>query len=864
LRGISGATAVERLRLFGPNRLVEKPPRSGMEMFLGQFASFPVALLAGAAGLSILTGGLADAALIAVVVLANAGIGYATESGTERVINSLKSLVTPTAMVVRDGLSADVDSVEIVPGDLLELRPGSIVAADARVVETDRLSIDESALTGESHPVEKNPVALVGPLSLSERRNMAFMGTLVLGGRGRGVVVGTGMHTELGRIQALVGETATPATPMETELRRVGDQLVLIATGICGLVFLVGLFRGQGLLPMISSAISLTVAAVPEGLPTVATTTLAVGVNAMQRRRALVRRLDAVDTIGAVSTFCFDKTGTITLNRMTVGSMLVGVERFERGPSGFHAAAGGKSRAGLEGLRRLLAAAVLCSEAQIEAGPGGPVFRGSPTETAILSAAAECGVDIAAVRAAHPVLEISLRAENRNTVATLHRAPGGSALVAVKGSPPEVLDRCATVLVQGKTVSLDDETRARIEQENDRMAGEALRVLGVASGRHDPASDANGATLTWLGLVGMADPVRPGVASVIERFHRAGIRTVMITGDQSPTAYAIGRELGLAGDRSLEILDSTRLDSIDPELLRALAAKVDVFARVSPAHKLQIVQALQASGEVVAMTGDGVNDGPALKAADVGIAMGAAGTDAAREIADIVLEDDELATMVDAVGQGRAITGNIRKTLRFLLATNLSEIIVMFAALSAGLGPPLSPMQLLWINLISDIFPGLALAQDPPEGDLMERPPAAPPAPLLSGGDYRRILGESSILAAASLGAFGYGVARYGPGARAGTLAFLSLSAAQLLHSLTCRSKTHRALPGGGLAPNPHLRVALAGSFGLLGLAALLPGLRRIVGIAPIGLADAVVVAGSSLWPWLVLEGAKRPKGDRP
>jgi Ca2+-transporting ATPase len=518
-----------------------------------------------------------------------------------------------------------------------------------------------------------------------------------------------------------------------------------------------------------------------------------------------------------------------------------------------------------EDLRRLLVAATLCSEAQVEAGPGGATFRGSPTETAILRAAADSGVDVAAVRAAHPLLDISLRAENRNTVTTLHRAPGGGTLAAVKGSPPEVVARCGSMLLRGETVALDDEGRGRIEQENDRMAGKGLRVLGVATGRLPPGAAADSGGLTWLGLVGMADPVRTGAPAVIERFHRAGIRTVMITGDQSPTAFAIGRELGLAGDRSLEILDSTRLDRIDPELLRALAAKVDVYSRVSPAHKLQIVQALQAAGGVVAMTGDGVNDGPALKAADVGIAMGGAGgTDAAREIADIVLEDDDLAAMVDAVRQGRAITGNIAKALRFLLATNLSEIIVMFAALTAGLGQPLSPMQLLWINLISDIFPGLALAQDPPEDDVMERPPAARHAPLLSGVDYRRILGESALLAAAGLGAFGYGVARYGPGAQASTLAFLSLSSAQLLHALTCRSKTRSVLHGGGLAPNPLLRAALVGSFGLLGLGALLPGLRGALGIAPIGLADVAVVAGSSLWPWLVLEGAKRSKGVRP
>ncbi|MCS6926753.1 MAG: HAD-IC family P-type ATPase, partial [Candidatus Binatia bacterium] len=413
-----------------------------------------------------------------------------------------------------------------------------------------------------------------------------------------------------------------------------------------------------------------------------------------------------------------------------------------------------------------------------------------------------------------------------------------------------------------------DDDRFLLETENERMAGEALRVLGVAYAERDSAEDqSDGDALTWLGLIGMVDPIRTGVQETIRAFHQAGITTVMITGDQSPTAYAIGKELNLSNDGQLEILDSTHLVQLDPAVLTALAQKVHVFARVSPAHKLQIVQALQRAGKVVAMTGDGINDGPALKAADIGIAMGHTGTDVAREVADVVLEDDDLETMIVAIRQGRTIYHNLRKSLRFLLATNLSELIVTCTALAAGLGQPLNPMQLLWINLISDVAPGLALALEPPEPEVMQQPPRDPSQALIQPEDVRRIAFESAMLSAGALGAYGYGLLQGGPGPRASSLAFLSLTTGQLLHAVTARSETHSVFSPDPLPANPYLTLALGGSFALQLLTLLLPGLRTLLGITPISVADAVVVAGSVLIPFTVNELTKphtsSPAGSR-
>lgn len=856
--GLTATRAQEHLGRYGPNLLPEAAPRSAFGIFVGQFKSLPVALLGASAAVSLATGGLADAAVILGVVFINAVIGYVTESQAEKTIKSLTGPMHPTALVVRDGTLQGIPVEQIVIGDLLALAPGSYIAADARLLEARHLSVDESSLTGESLPVNKSSASLPSKdIPLADRVNMVYMGTQVTGGQGLAVVVATGAASEIGRIQILVGEAQSPETPMERQLRTLGNQMVLVSVAVCAGVFFVGLLRGYGLLQMLKTAISLAVAAVPEGLPTVATTTLALGIGRMRNQKVLIRQLEAVETLGAVQVICLDKTGTLTLNRMSVVALHSGLRRVVVTNGRFLAEGRPVLPSEQDELLRLIHVAVLCNETEIDGDAGAQVLNGSATENALVHMALAAEVDVTSLRRRYPRLRMDYRAENRLYMSSVHAFDESRRLVAVKGNPAEVLALSRWHLRDGAQFELTGETRRTILDENERMAGEALRVLGLAYavGPDEPAAlDGN---LVWLGLVGMADPIREGVPALIEEFHRAGIDTVMITGDQNPTAHAIGRALHLSGNDHLEIIDSTHLEQVDREVLKGIAQRVHVFARVSPSHKLQIVQALQNAGRVVAMTGDGINDGPALKAADIGIAMGRAGTDTARAVAGVVLEDDNLETLIVAVSQGRTIYNNIRKSIRFLLSTNLSEIAVMFTAIATGMGQPLNPMQLLWINLITDIFPALALALEPPEPDVLRRPPRDPHAPIVETADFKRLAFEATTLSAGTLAAYGYGLARYGAGPQAGALAFMGLTSAQLLHALSCRSERHGLFGRERLPPNPYLTAAIGGSFAIQAGAAVVPGLRQFLGIGPIGLIDGAVIGAGALLPFLINESTK-------
>ena len=870
--GLSTGGQQERLKRFGPNILPESVPRSGWSILAEQFMSLPVALLGAAAVISVATGGLADAMVIMSVVGINAVIGYATESGSERTIHSLKNLVRPSALVLRDGQVCIVGVEAVVPGDLLVLRPGSYIAADARLVEAQYLSVDESALTGESMPAGKTHDALDDPdLPLADRINMVFMGTLVTGGQGLAIVTATGGFTQMGQIQTMVGEARAPSTPMEQQLDHMGTQLALISGAVCGGVFFMGLIRGYGFLQMLKSSISLAVAAVPEGLPAVATTTLALGIRNMRRQNVLVRRLEAIETLGSVQTICLDKTGTLTLNRMSATEIFVGMEGMRVWDGKFLSEAGYQNPYLCEELLKLLHVSVLCNESEIFGSEGQVSFSGSSTENALLNMALTAGVSIVQLRQSFPLLKIVHRSETRNMMLTVHAtAEGPAKVIAVKGSPPEVLALCTWHIKDGAKLPLLEEDREAILAANEEMAGRALRVLGCAYAMAENGvsigdnGDIEINDLMWLGIVGMKDPVRPGVKQLIGEFHGAGIDTIMITGDQSATAYAVGKELNLSAGKDLEILDSRHLSDMPPDVFKALSKSLHVFARVSPAHKLEIVRVLQETGRVVAMTGDGINDGPALKAAGIGIAMGHTGTDVAREVADVVLEDDNLETMVVAISQGRTVYNNIRKSVHFLLSTNMSEIIVMFTCISAGLGEPLTAMQLLWINLISDIFPGLALALEAPEPDILSRPPRDPKEQILQPAALKKMVRESAVISAGSLGAFGYGLLRYGRGPQANTLAFLSLTVGQLLHALSCRSETKTIFDRGKLPPNRYLTGALVGSFALQGVAMVTPGMRRLLSISPLGVMDGLVAAGGAVLPLLANEAIKKTTRGAP
>jgi Ca2+-transporting ATPase len=863
--GLQERVAVDRLAACGPNLLPELERRSGWTILLEQFDSLPTILLLAAAGISFFTGGLGDALAISGVLAINAAIGFFTESQSENAIRSLKRIVQPTAAVTREGKLRQVPSERVVPGDIIELKPGTYVCADARVIQAEHLTVDESALTGESLPVTKSPQTLTDAgLALAERRNMLYMGTLITGGSGLAMVVATGARTELGLIHRLAGEAESPDTPMERQLARVGRQLVLACTGICGVILGIGLLRGYGLLQMLETAISLAVASVPEGLPAVAATTLALGILKMRRHGVIIRKLEAVETLGCVQTVCLDKTGTLTLNRMEVQTVHNGGHRLEL-RNGQFLERGRPIPIDLT-LRKLADICVLCSETVIERKAGNYEFSGSPTENALVELAVRTGIDPIATRLRYPVTQIIGRSEDRNFMCSLHEVAHdgsgsfqGPSLLAVKGSPSEVLAMCRWQMRNGRRVPLNDAGRSSIIGENDQMAAEALRVLGIAYRelkkveRHAPVER----DLVWLGLVAMTDPIRNGVGDAIRAFHRAGIDTVMITGDQPLTASAIGTTLALSRNGPLKVYEVNRLADLEEIRAQDISQHAQIFARVSPANKLQIVQALQRAGKVVAMTGDGINDSPALRAADIGIAMGTTGTDAARDVADVVLENDDLQTMLVAIGEGRSIYSNIQKSLHFLLATNFSEIIVMFVGLAAGLGHPLNAMQLLWINLISDIMPGLALALEPPEPDVMSAAPRDPKEPVLKDSDFGRIVAESAALSGGALAVYGYGLARYGMGAQASTLAFTCLTSGQLLHALSCRSSTHSVLGRGALPSNHYLTAALAGSYGLQALAFLIPGLRNLLGLTAIGPADAVIVTAGAVLPFLGNETIK-------
>jgi Ca2+-transporting ATPase len=825
--GLSSEQAAQRLDRFGANALPVPRRKSTLEILRDHLGSTPVLLLGGAAALSLATGALIDAAVILTVVGLNAAIGYVTERRVERILTSLQRVGVPQALVRRDGRTALVRATTLVPGDIVVLRAGDDVSADLRVLAADGLGIDESSLTGESVPVLKSAHAPCDQAAaLGDRLTMVYAGTSVVEGSGVGVVVETGARTELGQVRTLVAESATPSTPLERQLDVMGRKLVGVSLGFCGAALALGILRGMPGLEMIRIAVSLAVAAVPEGLPAVATTTLALGTQRLLKQRTLVRRLAAVEALGAVTVICADKTGTITENRMAVAGWHLAGQDYPPPGSG----------ADVDGvLGRALTIGVLCNDAELD--PVNGEVHGSSTEGALLLAAREAGIDARALRARYPLLGSRPRLDGDHWMGTTH-ADGARRLTLVKGAPESVLARSTAWLDGAIEQPLDARVAARIAGHGARVAARGLRVLGLAYRTLDATGEPSYDGLVWVGLVAMTDPVRPGAREAIAACRHAGIRTVILTGDHPATAAAVGRELGLGQSGAVRVVEAAALAGLDEGALTRLVLDADVFARVSPADKHQIVRALQASGAVVAMTGDGINDAAALRAADIGVAMGAGGADVARDVADVVLLDDDFAGFVHAVEQGRTIHGNIGKSLRFLLSTNFSEILVTLAALAAGRGAPLSPVQLLWINLLSDVLPALALAVEPPEPDVMAQPPRDPAQPLLPPQTLGAIAGDAAVLSAATLGVHAIALARGGP--RVGTMAFSALTAAQLGNALTLRTRGGR--PG-------ILLGVVGGSVALHVLAMTAPPLRRLLGTSPLSWSDWGVVAAGAAAP---------------
>jgi Ca2+-transporting ATPase len=863
--GLSAEGITERIRRHGKNTLPGAEPASALGTFVDQFRSLPVALLAGGAALSFLTAGAAEAFVILGVVGLNAVIGFIFERRAETTIQSLRSLARPPAWVFRDGAVQSIDAEQVVPGDILVLKRGALVPADGRIIEADRLRLNEAVLTGESMPVPKQAEVLLDlETPVAERLNMVYRGTLVSGGGGLAVAVATGKSTELGRIHGLVQLAEPHATPLERTLDHLTRQIVVISGCVCGLSFLVGFLQGYGLLEILKASLSLAVAAIPEGLPTITTTTLALGIRNMRRHRVMIRRIEAVEALGSVQILCFDKTGTVTLNQVTVISIHAGMRRIDVSDANLTSDGVPLHPLECEELVRLMRVGVLCSDSDVRRGEDGLVLNGPPIDNALLNLAIRAGLDVLEVRRGHPVVSVRRGSAHRKYMMSIHLSVGvgadGVGLITVKGKPSAVLARCRWQIKEGRTQPLEEEDRRQIEIEMDRLTANAMRIVGLAyrevdSPRNLPEQDPS--DLTWLGMVGLADPIRPGAKDLIRAFHQAGIATVMITGDRTATAYSIARELGLAGRDQIEILDSTHLRNLEPEVLSGLTERVHVFARLSPAEKRQIVLALQRRGKVVAMTGDGVNDTPALKAADIGIAMGKSGTVLAREVADVILEDDRLETMIIAVRQGRTLYDNIRKSTRYLLAATLGETLVRFAGIALNFGPS---TPFLWVN---PVFPALALALEPPEPDVLKRPPRPSQQPIIGPDDLKRIAFEGGIMSLGAMGAYGYGLARYGPGAQAGTLAFMGLSAAQLLHALTSRSEHHRLFRRDRLVehphlpPNPYLWLSMSGTLLLHGVAFLVPGVRSLLGLTSISLLDGAVIGASAVLPLLINDATK-------
>ncbi len=846
MQGLSAKAFERRLKRYGENALPSIPGRDRMEIILEQFQSLPVALLIGAAALSLFTGGAADAVVVLSVVALNATIGFATEAQAERSVRALSQPSTGGVAVIRAGKREMVPIECTVPGDVLDLRPGVIVAADARIIAAEGLTINEATLTGESAPVQKSPKALeYRAAALADRLNIAYRGTIVTGGSGLAAVVATGAATEIGQLQNFLAGASAPDTPLQRQLAHLGRQLTMIAGGACAAVFLVGLLRGYGFFATLKNAVALAVAAVPEGLPTLATTTLALGVREMRRHHVLIRRLDAVETLASVRIICLDKTGTMTFNRMSAAEVSCDGRAYlcEEG------VVRDLDRGATPALRKIAEIVALCNEAPCEEDGGGDEAAPSATEAALLQFAKDVGVDVRRLRRDHPLARVSYRSERRLFMTTLHATKRGAKLAAVKGSPEEVLGLCDRIFIGDKPVAFTPELRRHVEQENARLAGAGQRVLGAAY-REFAGGDAPSGDLIFVGLVGLADPLRPGVAALLASLRGAGVSPVMITGDQRRTAEAIARALDL-GNGDLRIIDSDAFANL--AAMPELSQVPHVFARVTPGQKLEIVEALQRAGHVVAMTGDGVNDSPALKAADIGIAMGRSGSEAARDVAHLILQDDNLQSLIPAIRQGRATHANIRRAIRYLLATNMSEILLMLLAPAANLGQPLTPAQLLWINLVTDVGPALALGVEPPHHDVMDAPPMSAREEIVNLQSARVLGREAGLIAAGSFGAYLYGVSRYGYAPRARTICFTSIVTAQLLHALSARSQKHGLLSR-QLPPNPILASVVLGSFALQAATMAFAPIRRLLGVAPISAFDLVVALAAGAGPLIANE----------
>ena len=818
-KGLNEEEARQRLEKYGRNALPPAKKKTILTMFLEQFKDFLVLILVGAALVSSLLGETTDSLVIIAILILNAILGVVQESRANQALEALKKMTVPECEVIREGKPRKISSEEIVPGDIVILREGDFIPADLRLIEIHALKIDESSLTGESVPVEKDISSLPADAPITDRLNMVYSGTLVTYGRGKGIVVATGMDREIGKIASLIQEEEETVTPLQKRLAGLGKLLGFLTLGICALVFLVGFWRGEPPFDMFMTAVSLAVAAIPEGLPAIVTVVLALGVYRMSQHRAIIRKLPAVETLGSTTYICTDKTGTLTENRMMVREVWT------------------------ETAQKLYQIAVLCNDAILEEDRENETRLGDPTELALLDYVKKQNIDFSPWRRAYPRRGEVPFDSNRKMMSTLHNIDGETVLL-VKGAPDIVITRCSFYEREGEIVPLSPEKEQEIKKAMEEMAQKALRVLAFAWRKMEEGitpSPEDEKDLIFVGLMGMIDPPRPEARSALEEANKAGITTVMVTGDNPVTARAIAEELGMFSPQDL-VITGQELDSFSPEELKTKIKKIRVFARVWPEQKLKIVEALQANEEVVAMTGDGVNDAPALKKADIGVAMGVSGTEVAKESADMILTDDNFATIVHAIKEGRVIFDNIRKFVVYLLSCNLGEIFTIFIPILVGWHSPLVPVQILLINLVTDGLPALALGMDSPEPDVMMRKPRHPREGIVNSHYMGIVLFNAFFIALAVVASFGMGLNLWGREISQ-TLAFATLGFDELWRAYSFRSEKRnfwQINPRGNL----YLVGACLLSFLVVILVIVLPPLQRIFQTASLSLDQ---------WIWVIL-----------
>jgi Ca2+-transporting ATPase len=866
--GLSASEAAHRLAADGPNELKEGKRISPWQIFLGQFKSLIIWILIVAGVISGLLGEVVDAIAILAIVVLNAVIGFYQEFKAEESIAALKKMTAPQAKVRRDGHVTSIPAAGIVVGDILALEAGDLVAADARLLEAASLKCIESALTGESEAVTKQPATLEqGDVELGDRENMLFMGTSIAAGTGQAVVVATAMKTELGRIAGLIEEAgAEEGTPLQKKLDSFGRILVWATLGIVALLFVLGLLRGTEPFELFMTSVSLAVAAVPEGLPAVVTVALALGVMRMSRRRALVRRLPAVETLGSTNVICTDKTGTLTVGEMTVRALYVSGQSYEvtgegYGPDGEVRFDGRKVEAP-DTPRLLELATVLlgCNNSHLVQEGGTWKTVGDPTEGALLAAGLKAGGDRECIEKELPKHHEIPFDSDRKLSAVLRKMPDGKLRAFINGAPDVLLKLCTRLYTSTGVRPMTEEDRQNLAAQNTTLAQQALRVLGSAwrDLDHAPPAELTPETvehdLVFVGLTGMYDPPRQEAKEAVAKCRAAGIRVVMITGDHPHTATAIAREIGIASADDVAIA-GVELEKMTDDELRQRAPKTTVYARVTAEHKLRIIRAWKANDAVVAMTGDGVNDAPAIKGADIGIAMGRSGTEVTKQAADMIVTDDNFASIVAAVEEGRGIYDNIRKTLQYLLAGNCGELLLMTSAIIMGLPMPLLAIHLLWINLVTDGLPALCLATDPIDADVMKQPPRARHERITDGGFLRTMFLTGALTAGVSFAVYLYAL-KYETPEMARTHAFAALVFAELLRSFGARSET-RPLWQINLFSNLNLLIVVAISFSIQVWSHHNAILAKFLKTSLISFSDCLMLLAVSTVPLLVLEARK-------